>query len=358
MALRHKAIPLSQLKPFAQDSWLPLARILLNPKYKQKDLNKGMRLVKQVMKIENGAEWMDCFLPYETIIEMAMMCATSYPVINDIFTRLNRFKKFHETAGETTNVDKLKQWLPENGVSIDEVGNHAFNFREIDIYCDTTMNELNPLKTNWILGDCLNKIPNLEDKSITLLLTDPPYGCNYNSINGTTLRRIANDTPEQATALLRESLHMISSKMKDDSRIVVFSCDDMLGEFMSIIKEAGYKIRNVGVWKKNNHTQGDLLYGFRPITEKFIHAIKGKPPLYKPILDHLEFPNSSGTFHATEKPVDLLKKIIDACTVPGDLVVDPFAGSGSTVVAAQELQRSWWGCVLDEVDHQNGRGCK
>ncbi|MGC7144773.1 MULTISPECIES: DNA methyltransferase [unclassified Ochrobactrum] len=66
----------------------------------------------------------------------------------------------------------------------------------------------------------------------------------------------------------------------------------------------------------------------------------------------IDFPYAGNRLHPTQKPVEALIPLIEAFTKPGDLVLDPFCGSGSTLAAAQQLGRDWIGIDLDSRHHQ------
>ncbi|SFQ75114.1 site-specific DNA-methyltransferase (adenine-specific) [Nitratireductor indicus] len=70
-----------------------------------------------------------------------------------------------------------------------------------------------------------------------------------------------------------------------------------------------------------------------------------------PIPDVLDFPYTGNKLHPTQKPVQALRPLIEAFTKPGELVLDPFCGSGSTLAAAQKLGRDWIGIELDSDHH-------
>lgn len=88
--------------------------------------------------------------------------------------------------------------------------------------------------------------------------------------------------------------------------------------------------------------------------ERIIHAVKGDPAMVARIPDVLDSAKVQTSHHPTEKPVDLLERLIDATTVEGELVADPFAGVASTLVAAKRKSRAFWGCEISETYHQLG----
>jgi len=113
---------------------------------------------------------------------------------------------------------------------------------------------------------------------------------------------------------------------------------------MAPIVRKYFKQKGALVWVKNNGSRGDLKGSFSRYHEGIIHAANGAPCLYgKRERDVLEFdkvPTHTMT-HPTEKPVALLKYLIEKSTLPGEVILDPFCGSGSVGVAAQETGRAY-----------------
>jgi len=110
------------------------------------------------------------------------------------------------------------------------------------------------------------------------------------------------------------------------------------------------------VWVKNNTGMGDPKTTFAPKHERIIHAVKGSPILFEREADVLEYDRVNTDRHPTEKPVDLLARLIEITTVEGQRVADPFGGVGSTCDAAESLGRNYWGCEINEEYWRHGCG--
>jgi DNA modification methylase/ParB-like chromosome segregation protein Spo0J len=209
---------------------------------------------------------------------------------------------------------------------------------------------------HYVNGNCLDLLPTLPDKSIRLLLTDPPYGVDFQSNRRTATAKadkIAGDNPQDAAMLLRDMLASIANKMADDSRLLVFTSQAYYGLFRAIITEAGYTSGRTLTWVKENHGSGNLL-DFAPQTEWIINAWKGKPSISNRISEVLDYRREHRTSHPTEKPTQLMMDLIKVLTLPDELVVDPFAGTGVTVEAALRLGRKAYGIELSSNWYNEG----
>lgn len=221
----------------------------------------------------------------------------------------------------------------------------------------------------YVNGNCLELLPKLAVGSIRLLLTDPPYGQAFQSNRRTATAQadmIQSDADlKQALDLLAKMLQAVDMSMADDCHLLVFTSEMHEAEFKAVIRKANYDVRRSLVWIKNNHGSGDL-NDFAPQYEHIIHARRGRLPVSPRIPDVLYAPtfNTSAatpdawktnrTHHPTEKPVGLLERLITSCTLPDELVVDPFAGTGATVEAALNLGRKAYGIELVEDYHNEG----
>lgn len=201
-----------------------------------------------------------------------------------------------------------------------------------------------------IKGDSLEIMKELADKSVGAVVTEPPYGMSYKSgrrKKETAYDKIKNDDNlDFLEDFVAESYRILS----DNSAFYCFCSWHNIDKFKAVI-EKYFKIKNILVWVKNNHGSGDLLAAYAPKHEFIIYANKGRSKFREgrhP--DVLNFKKVSGSksVHPTEKPVDLLEFLIKNNTDEGDIIIDPFMGSGSTGVAATNLGRGFIGIELED----------
>lgn len=205
------------------------------------------------------------------------------------------------------------------------------------------------------LGNALAILPTLPDESVDLLLTDPPYGINYISKSKSlALRKIANDTGKEAYDLLDKVLATAAKKLKPNRHVFIFT-NFQAYEFMAPIVRRYFTQKGALVWVKNNGTRGDVKATFSRAHEDIIHAQKGRRFLFgRRDFDILNFKRvaTQRMQHPTEKPVDLLKYLIEKTTEAGEVVFDPFMGSGSTGVAAKETGRGFIGIEMEPAFYE------
>jgi len=209
-------------------------------------------------------------------------------------------------------------------------------------------------KSNWNLGPWQDHLDTLEDASVSLVLTDPPYGMEYRS----NYRKERHDAIEgdDSTDAFRESVEAMIPKMKENAHLLAFVNWKNEAEFIRACEGCGLTVKSSIVWAKNNTGMGDLDGSFAPKHERIIHAVKGSPKLFTRTADVLCFDRVATENHPTEKPVDLLMELIEACTVKGQLVADPFGGVASVAVAAKKSGRDFWACEINEKYFRHGEG--
>jgi site-specific DNA-methyltransferase (adenine-specific) len=198
----------------------------------------------------------------------------------------------------------------------------------------------------------LDILPTLPDESVDLIITDPPYGINYLSrSHSLPLTKIANDKASEAYSLLDKVLAIAQRKLKPDRHIYIFT-NWQAFEGMAPVVRKYFKLKGALAWIKNNRTRGDLKGNYGYQYEMVLYAHKGRRWLQgKRDSDVLQFKKvpTQAMQHPTEKPVALLKYLIEKSTMPGEVVFDPFMGSGSTGEAAQESGRRFLGIEMEPV---------
>jgi site-specific DNA-methyltransferase (adenine-specific) len=124
------------------------------------------------------------------------------------------------------------------------------------------------------------------------------------------------------------------------------------------MKIAGFTVKSVIVWDRMVHGMGDLKAAFAPRHDTCIFAVKGSYafPDSRPV-DVIQCQRLDGNklTHPNEKPVELMRRLIEATTKPNDLILDPFAGSGTTLVAALQSGRRYMGVEISPEHYQTAQ---
>ena len=199
--------------------------------------------------------------------------------------------------------------------------------------------------------DCLEIMNKIEDNTIDLIVTDPPYLMDYQSNRRKKEDRfdkIKNDKGNYI--LIQEYLQECHRIMKDNTAIYCF-CSWHNIDFFKREFEKYFKLKNILVWNKNNHGTGDLKGSYAPRHEFILFGHKGRTLLReKRIADVIDCPKitSKKLTHPTEKPQELLEIFIKQSSDIGDIVFDGFMGTGSCGIVANKLHRKFIGIELDE----------
>ena len=202
-------------------------------------------------------------------------------------------------------------------------------------------------------GDSLQILESLNDGSIDIVLTDPPYGISYisnRSINedSITKRGLLNDGKEQAFELLDKTCEILSRKTAENAHLYFFCSWSVFSAFEAIISNY-FNIKTPIVWDKGNKGSGDLENDWGNQTEIVIFCVKGKKMVNnrRGNIISVSRLHTTKMVHPTQKPIELLLDILAVSYVKGDFVVDPFMGSGSTIKACNEIGAKCLGIELD-----------
>jgi site-specific DNA-methyltransferase (adenine-specific) len=201
----------------------------------------------------------------------------------------------------------------------------------------------NSRRNSIIQGDCITAMRTLEKGEVDFILTDPPYIVGYKGRDG---RTVANDDNAR---WLKPAFNQMHRVLKDGGFCISFYGWNKIDLFMEAWKSAGFRVVGHLVFRKQYSSSARFL---RYEHEMAYLLAKGDvvPPAC-PIPDIVDFPYTGNKLHPTQKPVKALSELIQCFTQPGDLVLDPFCGSGSTLVAADSLSRDWIGIELDPGHH-------
>lgn len=207
--------------------------------------------------------------------------------------------------------------------------------------------------TNIFHGNCIEFIKTIEDKSIDCLITDPPYGVDiqFGAYDNQLSRKIENDgNIDDALLLLDTMLLEVKSKLKDNAHIYIFCNWKIYPQFNAIISKH-FQIKNLIIWDKLFMGMGDLKGNYSSSYEMIIFAGGNREFLSRP-KNIIQCRFNDERFHNTQKPVDLIKQLIENSTNVNETIFDPFLGSGSTVIAANQLKRNFIGCEIDEQNYK------
>ncbi len=239
------------------------------------------------------------------------------------------------------------------------------------------------MKLNCIYqGDCIKILNELiKSESVDLIFADPPY-----NLSGNGLKWRGNKTggdwfmvneewdkmsPEKYMEFTRQWIAACSRVLKNTGSIYICCTYHNIPEIMIVLKELKFKINNVITWQKINAMPNMTRRVFTHSTEFIVWAVKGKKWIFnyqalkqinpekqkdgalKQMRDVWSLPLVQGkerlkgkdgrALHPTQKPEEMLRRIIIASSNKGDLVLDPFLGSGTTAVVAKKFGRNWVG---------------
>ena len=193
-------------------------------------------------------------------------------------------------------------------------------------------------------GDCIEIMRRMPENSVDFILTDPPYLVNYRDRSG---RTIHNDVDE---SWLKPAMTEAHRLLRQDRVAVMFYGWTKIDTFFEAWRGAGFQPVGHIVFRKNYSSKSRFL---RYQHEQAFLLAKGRPPLPKqPLGDVMDMPYSGNKLHPTQKPVPALAQLIRSFSLPGELVLDPFAGSGSSCAAALLTGRKFIGIELDAEYHQ------
>ena len=189
----------------------------------------------------------------------------------------------------------------------------------------------------------------LDDRKANLVVTDPPYNVDVEETAG----KILNDNMSDGDfyQFLLSMFTQVENHMEDDASIYVFHADTEGLNFRKAFKDAGFYLSGCCIWKKNSLVLGrspyqwqhePCLYGWKKKGKHQWFSVRKQTTIWE-----YDRPKSSKD-HPTMKPIQLMAYPIQNSSMRGTIVLDPFLGSGSTLIAADQTGRIGYGIELDE----------
>jgi DNA modification methylase len=248
---------------------------------------------------------------------------------------------------------------------VDEILNDINGTKEDNFDVDSAYEEIEEAITKpgdiWILGnhrlmcgdsthkDDIMRLMNNQDAD--MLLTDPPYNVDYVGKTAEALK-IKNDNMDdnQFYEFLKKVFENMYIVTKEGASIYVFHADTEGINFRKAFKDAGFKLAECLIWKKDCFVMGrqdyqwqhePVLYGWKEGKAHYFINDRTQSTI-------LEFDRpKQSTLHPTMKPIDLIAKLIKNSSKENDIILDLFGGSGSTIIATEQLNRKCYTMELD-----------
>lgn len=212
---------------------------------------------------------------------------------------------------------------------------------------------------NVINGDAVIEMKKMEAECYNLLLTDPPYAINIDkahTFGRMTQKDTGFDDSEFSTFdLLDQAFPEMYRVLKFNSHGFVFFGIEHYAKVKKLLEKAGFWVHPLPlIWYKGSGSYPGQCSTFVHSYEVFFHIMKGKKPLLGNSKDVFEIKREvENKWHVNQKPRELFRDLIKLTTTPGDLILDPFAGSGVTLKAAKETSRKATGIELNPVFYNN-----
>lgn len=204
---------------------------------------------------------------------------------------------------------------------------------------NTNRDDIRPFLNKILGGNCIEVMHRIPSESVHLVVTDPPYGVRYQSRDG---RRIIGDDTFDWLYPAFEQMYRV---LKKNSFCLSFYGWQRADTFLYRWRKVGFRPVSHFVFTKRYASKKGYVSAHHEMAYLLVKGEPQKPS--QPPSDVQPWRYTGNRLHPTQKPVESLKTIIESYSKPGDVVLDPFAGSGSTAVAARALGRLYIGIEKD-----------
>ncbi|EPW7034004.1 DNA-methyltransferase [Vibrio parahaemolyticus] len=212
---------------------------------------------------------------------------------------------------------------------------------------------------NLSQDDAVNWLSMLDSASVDLLITDPPYESleKHRKIGTTTRLKVSKSSSNQwfeifPNARFEELLREVYRVLKKNAHFYLFCDQETMFVIKPIAEKVGFRFWKPIIWDKVSIGMG---YHYRARHEYILFFEKGKRKLNDLSIPDILTHKRVYRGYPTEKPVSLLEVLVAQSSREGELVVDPFFGSGSTLVAAKNLNRQYKGNDISSSAHEHIR---
>ncbi|MGE0005671.1 MAG: site-specific DNA-methyltransferase [Parvibaculaceae bacterium] len=241
--------------------------------------------------------------------------------------------------------------------------------------------DLKPLYDTVLVGDCLAELGRIPSASVDLVFADPPYNLQLNGDlhrpDQSKVDAVDDDWDKFASftdydAFTRRWLEECRRALKPDGALWVIGSYHNIFRVGTLLQDLGFWILNDVIWRKTNPMPNFRGRRFTNAHETLIWASRGQASRYTFNYDAMKALNEElqmrsdwllpicagperlkdgkgGKLHPTQKPEALLRRVLLSSSQPGDLVLDPFFGSGTTGVVAKQLGRHFIGIERDKA---------
>lgn len=206
---------------------------------------------------------------------------------------------------------------------------------------DATRNEQRTFNNQILHGDCIEVMRQMPANSVDFILTDPPYLVNFRDRQGRSLRNDVN------ADWLKPAMAEAFRVLRNNRLMVCFYGWPRAEKFLEAWREAGFRPVGHLVFRKSYTTKATDFLKYQH--EQAYLLAKGRPPMMgNPLPDVQRLLFTGNKLHPTQKAAMSLVPMIQAYSLPGDVVLDAFCGSASTCAAALLTGRRYIGIELDE----------
>ena len=232
-----------------------------------------------------------------------------------------------------------------------------------------TLEQTSEIHSRLFLGDCTEEMKKISDNSVDCIITDPPYNLGlFMHKRGTNLAKMRENQFAYAgwdnlefdewTMNMENFFAECARVLKKKGNMIVFMAIIKVETVIQIAQKYGFYYKTTGIWHKKNPMPRNKDLHFINSTESWIYFVNdGHTGTFnnegKAVHDFMEsslcpMSEKKHGSHPTQKPLSILKTMIELLSNPNDVILDPFMGSGSTCVASALTGRRYMGIELNQ----------